>query len=99
LAGLALSAGRVVSVDRLIDLVWEHDPPASARRTVQSHVSGLRAAFGGVDAPLSAAGAGYVLAVERSDVDLLAFEDTIERARASDKSNVMRASIERMAAW
>ena len=34
LAVLALSAGRRVSTDRLVDLVWDENPPASARRTV-----------------------------------------------------------------
>lgn len=42
LVALALSAGRRISTDRLIDLVWDENPPTSARRTVQSYVAGLR---------------------------------------------------------
>ncbi|MFF0750906.1 BTAD domain-containing putative transcriptional regulator [Streptomyces sp. NPDC004267] len=45
LAVLLLRANAVVPVDRLIDAVWEEDPPARARTVVQGHVSRLRALF------------------------------------------------------
>lgn len=74
LAVLALSAGHRVSTDRLIDLVWNDNPPPSARRTVQSYVAALRRALG-TDAPLEPSQNGYTLNVDRGAVDLLAFED------------------------
>lgn len=74
LAVLALSAGRRVSTDRLVDVVWGENPPASARRTVQSYVASLRRALG-AGAALEPSQNGYTLDVERSMVDLLAFED------------------------
>lgn len=51
LAALLLRANAVVPVDRLIDAVWEEEPPARARTVVQGHVSRLRALFeqGGAD--------------------------------------------------
>ena len=74
LAVLALSAGRRVSTDRLVDLVWDESPPASARRTVQSYLASLRRALGD-DAPLEPSQNGYTLNVDRGQVDLLVFED------------------------
>jgi DNA-binding SARP family transcriptional activator len=38
LAALLLDLNRPVPVERLIDAVWEGDPPDSARMTVQGHV-------------------------------------------------------------
>ncbi|HYZ46683.1 MAG TPA: winged helix-turn-helix domain-containing protein, partial [Actinomycetota bacterium] len=42
LAILVLHANQVVSVDRLIDLLWGEDPPETAPNTLQVYVSGLR---------------------------------------------------------
>src|SRR2546429_9863888 len=42
LAALLLEPGRVISVDRLIDLLWEDSPPETARALVQTHVAALR---------------------------------------------------------
>src|SRR3954466_2424085 len=41
-AVLALTAGRVVTSDRLIDELWGEEPPARARESLQVHVSLLR---------------------------------------------------------
>lgn len=45
LAVLLLHPGRAVPTDRLIDLLWDADPPASARATVHTYVGRLRAAL------------------------------------------------------
>src|SRR5207247_895312 len=42
LAVLLLEPGRVVPVDRLIDLLWDGEPPEHARRALHSHVARLR---------------------------------------------------------
>ncbi|MFD0473287.1 winged helix-turn-helix domain-containing protein [Nonomuraea thailandensis] len=42
LASLLLSPGRVVSVDRLVDLIWSDRVPGTARELVQTYVSALR---------------------------------------------------------
>jgi DNA-binding SARP family transcriptional activator len=41
-AVLALMGGRVVSTDRLIDELWDDEPPARARDGPQMHVSRAR---------------------------------------------------------
>ena len=46
---LALEAGRVVSVDRLVEALWPGDPPETAAHAVQVYVSQLRKALGARD--------------------------------------------------
>ena len=47
LAILVLSAGEVVSADRLVEALWGERPPATAAKTVQVYVSRLRKALNG----------------------------------------------------
>ena len=42
LAILVVEVGRVIPVDRLIDLLWREEPPAAAIASVQAYVSQLR---------------------------------------------------------
>ncbi len=46
LGALALSVDRAVSVDSLVDLLWGHDPPRTASKTLQTYVARLRKALG-----------------------------------------------------
>ncbi|MXQ67330.1 tetratricopeptide repeat protein [Actinomadura rayongensis] len=72
-ARLALDAGRLVPVDRLIDGLYGDDPPVGAANALQSQVSRLRRGLG--DAGLVAGGAeGYRLVADPDDVDALRFE-------------------------
>jgi DNA-binding SARP family transcriptional activator len=84
LATLALDAGRPVPVSRLVDAVWPNDPPASARNSLQSHVTRLRSVLG--DAALIVLEpAGYRLGVPPERVDALRFEAlTGDRAGAAE---------------
>ena len=45
-AMLALNAGRVVSVDHLVRVLWDDDPPARATMALQSMISRLRRVLG-----------------------------------------------------
>ena len=81
LARLALVAGQVVTVDRLIDDVWSGDPPATATNTLQSYVSLLRRALGSADF-VRRDGPGYVLDVDRAMLDVHRFEDGVTAATA-----------------
>ncbi|MEV0134472.1 BTAD domain-containing putative transcriptional regulator [Dactylosporangium sp. NPDC050688] len=69
LAVLGLSAGRVVSVEHLVDVVWAGRPPATAANTLQSHVSHLRGVLGRRDA-IVARPPGYALDGTETDVQL-----------------------------
>jgi DNA-binding SARP family transcriptional activator len=69
-AALALAGGRIVSVDELLEVVWGEDLPATARNTLQYHVSVLRKTLGrrGADDALTTRSPGYALQA-RTDVD------------------------------
>lgn len=82
LAALLLEPGRHVSRDRLVDAVWDGDPPRSAHGAVQVYVSQVRAALPGVD--LAYRAGGYLLGVDPDAVDLHRFRATVARAAAAD---------------
>jgi DNA-binding SARP family transcriptional activator/tetratricopeptide (TPR) repeat protein len=69
LAALALQAGRVVSVDHLVDCLWDRNPPSTARDTVRSHVMRLRKVLPEPEVLVTRA-PGYLLAVDPSAVDV-----------------------------
>jgi DNA-binding SARP family transcriptional activator len=71
LAFLLLNPNETVSLDRLIDALWPHDPPATARNTLQVHVSRLRKALGA--GRLATASNGYSLTVRPDELDLFRF--------------------------
>lgn len=80
LAGLALDAGRPVSTERLVDLVWSHDPPASARTQIAIQISALRRALGDGGGLIGTTADGYRLGPDGVWVD------AGEAARAQDTS-------------
>ena len=89
LAALALEAGRVVPLDRLIDDLWPDAPPSRATATVQVFVSNLRRvlepgrARGEAATVLVTAAPGYLLAVPDAAVDAHAFARTVQQGRAA----------------
>lgn len=89
LAALLTDLGRAIPSRRLVDLLWDGDPSASATVTLRSHVSHLRRAL----TPASRTdtrqlltsvgrgpGAGYLLDVEPDTVDAAEFEALYFRA-------------------
>jgi DNA-binding SARP family transcriptional activator len=80
LAVLVMDVGRVVSVDRLVEALWEDIPPTGARSTVHAYVSKLRRVLEpdrppGLECSLLATrGRGYVLEVDPAAVDGRRFE-------------------------
>jgi DNA-binding SARP family transcriptional activator/tetratricopeptide (TPR) repeat protein len=86
LAILALDAGTLVTVDRLVDLIWRDGPPRTARHAVRVAVSGLRAAFAAAGVPLAeleirAEGTGYLLAADPKLIDAHHFRRLLAQAR------------------
>ncbi|MFF2040326.1 BTAD domain-containing putative transcriptional regulator [Kitasatospora sp. NPDC058170] len=79
LAALAVELDRVVPTDRLIELVWDGSPPATARAALQGHVTALRRLLDD-GLVLATRGAGYVLTGDPEQVDALRFEDLCDRA-------------------
>ena len=64
LALLLLHGNNVVSVETLIDGLWDGEPPASARKAIQVYVSRLRKALG--SERIRTSGRGYLLELHRT---------------------------------
>ncbi|GAA3441694.1 BTAD domain-containing putative transcriptional regulator [Planomonospora venezuelensis] len=79
LAVLALRRGEVVSADRLIEIVWDGRPPATAVNTLQSHVSYLRRTLEQPGAIVTRA-PGYALELGAEATDVRLAEQLVERA-------------------
>src|SRR6266540_1605236 len=81
---LLLHANEIVSSDRLIEGLWPDEPPPSAAKIVQVHVSRLRKALDGVgDEILLTRGHGYELRVAPGQLDLDRFQGLLEDGRAA----------------
>lgn len=99
---LLVHAGTVVSTDRLIDEVWGDDPPDSARRTLQSSIARLRRALNVETELLQGHPPGYVLDVDASAVDSLAFATIVEEAapvRSTDPAAAAETLRQGLATW
>lgn len=87
LAILLLHAGKVVSLDRIIDELWGDEPPARATGTLQAYVSNLRRALEPDRAPrtpatvLASRAPGYVLQASDESIDAARFEKLLTRGR------------------
>jgi DNA-binding SARP family transcriptional activator/Tfp pilus assembly protein PilF len=81
---LLLEANRVVSVDRLAELLWDGDPPKRVRGAVQGLVSRVRSALAmaadGDNVELTFVGDGYRLVIDPDTVDAHQFRGLRERA-------------------
>lgn len=93
LACLLTAGGRVVSVDKLVDVLWGDAPPDRAVATLQVHVSNLRRRFGDAGAAIVTQAPGYVLPTTPASLDLLRFEELGAQAqRARSEGRADRAS-------
>ncbi|WP_432704982.1 BTAD domain-containing putative transcriptional regulator [Actinokineospora globicatena] len=71
---LAARAGVAVPATDLVDGVWGEHPPASARGSLHTYVSGLRRALGPARTLLESTTAGYRLRLDPTAVDATAFD-------------------------
>lgn len=103
LAALLLDSGRVVPLTRLVDVLWDGKPPATADKQVRDAMSRLRQALadGGAPGLLVTCAGGYQLAVERDAVDAGVFEARVEQARraagegqADEASQLLESALE-----
>ena len=85
---LALNAGRVVPLDRLMLDLWQDEAPDQAMNAVQSYISRLRRVLAGVAsegpdaARIVTKPPGWRLDVPAASVDALTFEHLVDEARA-----------------
>jgi DNA-binding SARP family transcriptional activator/tetratricopeptide (TPR) repeat protein len=90
LAVLLLDANNVVSTDRLIDALWEDDPPENAQKALQVHVSGLRKVLG--RSRVETRGAGYALVLGDDELDLFEFLRLREVGRPAEALSIWRGA-------
>src|SRR2546423_8459300 len=88
LAMLVLHANEVVSIDRLLDELWDAEPGPGAITTLQVYISHLRRALSplppppGADHVLQTRRPGYVLTVPVDAIDARRFEALVEEGTA-----------------
>ncbi|MEV4176345.1 BTAD domain-containing putative transcriptional regulator [Nonomuraea sp. NPDC049709] len=96
-AVLALEVNKLVTTQRLMDLIWPEAPPPTARGIVQGHVSRLRITLAGADAKtvsLTSHGAGYCLRCDAGRIDVHRFHTLVQQARGSDDDTSRVALLE-----
>jgi DNA-binding SARP family transcriptional activator len=81
LAMLVLRPNELVAADRLIEDLWDGQPPATAAKTLQVHISRLRRAL--PDDTISTTRGGYVLNAEPDQIDALRFETLVSDGTAA----------------
>ncbi len=74
LGTLLAHAGRAVSVQRLIDQVWDEDPPPTAVAALQMHISALRRVL---HDRLVTTSSGYRVDVAEEEIDAHRFESAL----------------------
>jgi DNA-binding SARP family transcriptional activator/tetratricopeptide (TPR) repeat protein len=84
LAALLLESGRVLSNERLVDIIWDDDPPDTARALIQTYVSALRRATHGWGAEvIETRPPGYLVNVPDGSLDRQAFDVLVSQGRAA----------------
>ena len=78
---LLLRAGEVVSYDRLVQELWDDDPPVTARHTLQGYVHRLRRALGSDSWRLQTRPPGYRLKVSAGELDAEQFDELAGHGR------------------
>jgi DNA-binding SARP family transcriptional activator len=89
LAMLLLEAGRVVPLDRLVDALWEGNPPPTAVASLQNFVAQLRKALG--PEAIETRQPGYLVRLGPEQLDLARVRSLVDAARASEP--VRRAAL------
>ncbi len=104
---LAMHRGSVISTDRLIDAVFDGDPPDAARRTFRTYVARLRRALdvAGIDASgvLITEANGYLVPESAIDLDSAQFEEALadshDRLAAGDADGAALGLDEALGLW
>ncbi|MFI6316864.1 BTAD domain-containing putative transcriptional regulator [Nonomuraea sp. NPDC050556] len=96
LAALALDAGRALTLSHLVDVVWDDDPPATARLQVQNVVSRLRQVWTKAGLPHAVVitePRGYRLRADLLTVDAGTFSAHLDEAeRAENRGDLPAAA-------
>jgi class 3 adenylate cyclase len=94
---LLLEMGAVVSVERLIDSLWDTSPPATAWKAVQRYVLQLRRALGA--SVVLTRSPGYLVPRDAGELDLHRFEALLARAQAAPPEEASTLLVDALARW
>ncbi|WP_328701583.1 AfsR/SARP family transcriptional regulator [Amycolatopsis pittospori] len=97
LATLALSCGRLVSIDALARGVWGEEPPERIRGSLQTNVMRLRRLFG--ESVVVTEPDGYRLVLDPGRVDALRFLSLLEEAVEKEPASERALLAEAIALW
>jgi DNA-binding SARP family transcriptional activator len=81
LALLLVRGGEVVSADRLVEDLWDGDPPETGRHTMQSCVYRIRQALGPDAWRLETRPPGYQLKLSADELDARRFQELAQQGR------------------
>lgn len=100
LAVLLLDAGQIVSLDRIVDLLWDGNPPQSARGVVHTYVGRLRRAIHPYEVRIATRGDGYMVEAGGHAVDAAQFRSLAQRAAGVTRpEDRVRLCAEALALW
>ena len=96
---LGLHGGSVVSADTLIELLWGDDPPRTAAKALQTHISALRRTLG--DGFVLTEGTGWALADAQVDASRykVAARKGRDAAAAGDTTEAVARFEEALSLW
>lgn len=96
---LGLHGGSIVSADTLVELLWGEDPPRTAAKALQTHISSLRRTLG--DGVVVTEGAGWTL--QGTSIDATRYKSTAKSARdaaaVGDSSQAVARFEEALTLW
>ncbi|GAB2646703.1 BTAD domain-containing putative transcriptional regulator [Gordonia jinhuaensis] len=106
LAALLLARGSVVSVDRLVDMVWGPEPPHAAITSLQAYISNLRRVLRGDTgdpSPIERVAPGYRLVLADDHLDLIDVDELAAQVRAAAEdgrwTDVLTATEQAIGLW
>ncbi|HEV8565766.1 MAG TPA: BTAD domain-containing putative transcriptional regulator [Actinoplanes sp.] len=99
LAVLSVEAGRLVTLDGLVDRVWGDAPPDGARQSLYAHIARIRRLLD--PGELVSRSGGYLLDVAPDRVDLHRFRRLLEASRDPARTDAERAALlsEALGSW
>ncbi|MFD2474185.1 AfsR/SARP family transcriptional regulator [Amycolatopsis silviterrae] len=102
LALLALRVGKVVPLEEIIDALWGHDPPATARTIVHGNVSQLRRLLREMAEPvaeISTRPPGYQLSLAPERIDAHRARALLDQAALEPPEHASKLLAEALALW
>ncbi len=98
LAMLLLEAGRLITTERLIDLLWNDQPPPAARSSVHTYVARLRGTLTPHGVHIVTRGDGYLVEAEGHTVDVADFtrmvRDAIDVRDPAEQAKLLDAALD-----